>query len=73
MRDPQMKQIRADMNALVEACAVAAEQGGPAAVRAMKVPESDEIPPIRGVRVSPEYAEQLARQAREREQHHAAV
>lgn len=34
MRDPQMKQIRADVNAIVEACALAAETGGAAAVRA---------------------------------------
>lgn len=70
-RDPQMRELRRAMNQLVEECAKIAETEGPAAVRKLKVPESDELPPGRGVRVSPEYAEQLAKQARERDVHAA--
>ena len=45
MKDPQMAVIRHQINELIERCAVAAELGGPAAVRALKIVESDDVPP----------------------------
>ncbi len=42
--DPQMKVVRAQVNHLIEACAQAAERGGPAAVRALKIVVTDQIP-----------------------------
>jgi hypothetical protein len=47
-----MAVIRRQVNQIIEECALAAEQGGPAAVRGLKIPEGDELPP----RVPPQYA-----------------
>ena len=66
--DPQMKLVRQQINAVIEACAVEAEKCGPAGVRLLKVEESAELPPGRGVVISDDYARQLAKQAEERAQ-----
>jgi hypothetical protein len=63
-KDPQMKIVRQQINAVIDRCAVAAEMGGAQAVLALKIPETDELPPSRGVVVSPEYAAHLAAVAR---------
>jgi len=58
--DPQMKTVRQQINALIEACAQAAERGGAVEVRALKIAESAELPPGRGVVLSDDYAAHLA-------------
>lgn len=45
MTDPQMLIVRKGVNEIIEACALAATEGGPDAVRKLKVQESDEVPP----------------------------
>ncbi len=42
--DPQMRIVREQINLLLEQAAQAAERGGPAAVRALKIVVTDTIP-----------------------------
>jgi hypothetical protein len=66
-RDSQMLIVRQQVNQLIEECALAAERGGALEVRKLKIPETAELPPGRGVVVSADYAATLAKQAAENE------
>jgi len=64
-REFQMQVVQKSVNEILERAAVAAEQGGPAAVRALKIPEDGELPPKPPLAISDGYREELSRRAAE--------
>jgi hypothetical protein len=59
-KDDQARVIRAELNRLILHCADVAEREGAAAVRAMVIEESSELPPKPVLTVSADYQRHLA-------------